>query len=282
MHLFFFEAGYALAFVEVGDAAAVGLAEVVGGEGGGDGAGGDDFDVEEGDPVEVFGGGLEVVVDDDDGFAAGAEFAEDGDDGAFGDGVDGGEGFVHEIDAGVLDEGAGEEGTLLLAAGELADLAVGEVLHADLFEGVHGGFAFALPGAADPAEAAVEAHGDDVEDGGGEVPVDAAALGDVADEAADLFVGLAVEPDCAGGAGDELEGGLDEGAFAGAVGADYGHEDAFGHAQVDVPDGGFAVVGDGQVVDLKGRSRAVLRVTSAVDAHFILLLAGARGRVSRA
>ncbi len=221
-------------------------------------------------------------MDDDDGFAAGAQLAEDGDDGAFGDGVDGGEGFVHEIDAGVLDEGAGEEGALLLAAGELADLAVGEVLHADLFEGVHGGLAFALPGAANPAEAAVEAHGYDVEYGGGEVPVDAAALGDVADEAADLFVGLAVEPDCAGGAGDEFEGGLDEGAFAGAVGADYGHEDALGHAQVDVPDGGFAVVGDGEVVDLKGRSRAVLRVTSAVDAHFILLLAGARERDARA
>ena len=71
LHLFLFEAGYALAFVEVGDAAAVGLAEVVGGEGCGDGAGGDDFDVKEGDPVEVLGGGLEVVVDDDDGFAAG-------------------------------------------------------------------------------------------------------------------------------------------------------------------------------------------------------------------
>ena len=69
-----------------------------------------------------------------------------------------------------LHEGAGEKGALLLAAGQLADLAVGEILHADLLEGVHGSRAFTLSGSADPAEAAVEAHGDDVEDGGGKVP----------------------------------------------------------------------------------------------------------------
>ena len=49
------------------------------------------------------------------------------DDGVFGDGVDGGEGLVHEIDLRVLHQSPRQEGALLLPAGELADLPVGEI-----------------------------------------------------------------------------------------------------------------------------------------------------------
>ena len=109
-----------------------------------------------------------------------------------------------------------------------------------------------VSGAAHPAQAAVETHRDDIEHRGGEIPVNAAALRHIADHAAHLFIGLAVKLYGAGGAGNELERGLDQGTLAGAIGADDRHEDALGHMQVDVPDGRFAVVGHGEVVDLEG------------------------------
>ena len=45
--------------------------------------------------------------------------------------VDAGEGLVEQDDAGVLGQGAGEEDALALAAGQLADLALAELLHVD-------------------------------------------------------------------------------------------------------------------------------------------------------
>ncbi len=41
--------------------------------------------------------------------------------------VDPGEGLVQQVEFGILGQGAGEKHALLLAAGELADLAFGEV-----------------------------------------------------------------------------------------------------------------------------------------------------------
>ena len=178
---------------EKAHAPAVGEAQIVLGEDFVDGAAGDAAHVEQRDPVEVFGHGLQVVVDDDDGLARRTQFLEQLDDGAFGGGVHALEGFVHEVDVGVLDERAGQEGALLLAAGKLADLAVGVVLHADLVQGVQGEIGVLFARSANPAEGAVAAHRDHVEDAGGEVPVDAAALGDVADAPALLLVGLAVD-----------------------------------------------------------------------------------------
>ena len=116
-------------------AAAVGDAQIVLGEDIATGPAGDAAHVEQGDPVEVLGHGLQVVMDDDHGLAGGAQFLEQFDDGAFGGGVHALERFVHEVDLGVLHQRAGQEGALLLAAGELADLAVGVILHAHLDQG---------------------------------------------------------------------------------------------------------------------------------------------------
>ena len=99
---------------------------------------GDDAHVEKNAVVEIFGDGLQIVMDDECGFALRAEIAEEIDDGFFGGGVDGGEGLIHEVEAGFLSEGAGEKNALLLASGELGDLAVCEVGHGDARKGVHG------------------------------------------------------------------------------------------------------------------------------------------------
>jgi hypothetical protein len=191
-------------------------------------------------------------MDGDDGAALGAEALEECEDGAFGSGVDACERFVHEIEASVLGESASEEDALLLASGELADLAVGEVSDADFVEATEGSVAMVLGRAAQPADAAVEAHGHDVEGAGGEIPVDAFALRDVTDPGAALVVGGAEDADPAGGWFDEAEGGFEEGAFTGAIGADDCDEATFGEGEVDVPEDRLGVISDGEIVDFEG------------------------------
>jgi hypothetical protein len=56
------------------------------------------------------------------------------DDGALRRGVDTGERLVQEVEIGILRKRPGEEDALLLAAGQLADLARGEIGHADPIE----------------------------------------------------------------------------------------------------------------------------------------------------
>ena len=123
-----------VAWVKHGQAAAVGALEVLGREGGGHRARRHQPHVEQHHVVEVLGHGLQVVVHGDHRAAGGAQLLEQGEDGPLGGGVDAGEGLVHEVEPGVLGQGAGEEDALLLAARELADLAVGEVAHAHLVE----------------------------------------------------------------------------------------------------------------------------------------------------
>ncbi|MEZ4570179.1 MAG: hypothetical protein R2849_07605 [Thermomicrobiales bacterium] len=86
----------------------------------------------------------------------------------FGRGVDAGEGLVHEIDLGVL-VSARARNTRCWPP-ELADLPVGIVLHADLFEALVGDPALFLAGPPDPAELAIEPHLDDIERGRRENP----------------------------------------------------------------------------------------------------------------
>ena len=69
--------------------------------------------------------------------------------------------------ASVLDERPCEEDALLLAAGELADLTAGQRLHPDLLERRHRRVPLAPAGAPEPAERAVAAHRDDIEDARG-------------------------------------------------------------------------------------------------------------------
>ena len=74
---------------------------------------------------------LQIVMDDDDGFAGGAQLFEQGDDGALGGGVDALEGLVHEVDLRLLHEGPGQEDPLLLPARQLVRTVVHPVSEPD-------------------------------------------------------------------------------------------------------------------------------------------------------
>lgn len=221
------------------------------------GAVGDDVEIEHEDVVEVAGSGLQVVMDDDDGLSCIAQFGEEFDNGLFGGGIDADEGFVHEIDVGVLGEGAGDEGALLLAAGEFADLALCEIGHAGLFEGGMGALAMGFSGSAEPAEAVVGTHQDDVENGDGEVPVDGLALRDVTDTSEHLVEGFVEDFDPAVIRRNGAHDGFDEGGFPSTVGADESGEGAGVDFHIDAVKHGLAIVGYGEVVGFDGDGHGV-------------------------
>src|SRR5262249_52444766 len=128
-----------VAGVEIADDAHVG-AEGTGEDGGGENGGrwalGDDAGVDADDPGEVGGDGVELVGGHDDGDAVVlVEMGEEVEDVVAGFDVDAGGRFVEEEELGTTDQGAGQEGALLLTAGEVADVAVAELADAEALEG---------------------------------------------------------------------------------------------------------------------------------------------------
>ena len=118
--------------------AAVGPAEVFGGEGGCRRTGGDQPGVEEHDVVKILRNGLQVVMDDHRRPSLAPQFPQQLDDGPLGGRIDSRKGFVHQIEVGLLDQRPCEENPLLLSPGELADLPPCEVGQSDPFQGSQG------------------------------------------------------------------------------------------------------------------------------------------------
>ena len=133
---------------------------------------------------------------------------------------------------------------MLLAAGELADLPIGEVAEADFLQAGGGPVALRAPRTAEPPQLAVRSHQDHVHHADGEVPIDAFALRHVADAASDLIDRFAEDPDGAADDGEEAEDRLDERALAGAVGPDHGDQARAFQSPVHVPEHRLAVIGD--------------------------------------
>jgi hypothetical protein len=96
-------------------------------EGVGDGTEGDLVAADEEDVVEIAGDGLQVVMAGDEEAAFGGKFFEESAQILLRRLVEAGEGFVEQQDMRFLSERTGDEGPLLLAAGEGADLAILEV-----------------------------------------------------------------------------------------------------------------------------------------------------------
>lgn len=99
-----------------------------------------------------------------------------------------------------MGERSREKDSLLLTAGKLADLAIGEIGHADELEAMLGVLTLGLPRAANPAEFAVGTHQDDVECIGWNLPVGVAALGNVGDALTHRSIWLPEESHGAGAA----------------------------------------------------------------------------------
>jgi hypothetical protein len=123
---------------------------------------------------------------------------------------------------------------------------------------------------ADPAQRAIAAHHDHIDDAGGEVPVYAAALRDVADQPALLFIGRALDQHLPGGWLEQPQDGFDQGGLAGSVRANNGHQDSFRHLEIDIPEHGFVFVGHRQVGDFNGVRRVLGHLYSPFSAETIV------------
>jgi hypothetical protein len=118
-------------------------------------AGRNDTNIQQDEPIEVVPHRLEIVVDDYECAAPSAQLAEYVYDRTLGRRIDPSEWLVHEVDLSILCERTREKDALLLATGELTDLALSEVGHADLFQGLKGDLPLATSRTADPTELAV-------------------------------------------------------------------------------------------------------------------------------
>ena len=173
---------------------------------------------------------FDVVGDDEDGLGGDGlllpELEEFGAEVFGSQDVEGAEGLVHEEDFGLDNEGAGEADALAHAAGELLGVGGLEAVEADGVEDLEGEAA-ALGG----LDATGFEGGFDVfEDG--EPREEGEALEDDGDVDVSRGDGLAVPEDLAGGGGGEAGEHAHEGRFAGAGGAQEGHDLAGGDGEV--------------------------------------------------
>jgi hypothetical protein len=177
---------------------------------------------------------------------------------ALGRGVDAGEGLVGQAKLGLLGERPGEGDALRLAARELADLAVGEIPHADAAEAVHRPGAVAGADRAQRAQFAGHPHRHDVEGAGREIPVDRATLQHAGDAVAGLRKPAAEDGDGSREPRHGAERGLEQRGPARAVRPDDRGQQARGDVEVDRQHRRPAAGGDGQPAHRKGASREVL------------------------
>lgn len=142
---------------------------------------------------------------------------------------------------------------------------MGEVGQANPLEGLGGSGPLGGPRSAEPAQLAVGAHQHDIGHGGGEVPIDGAALRNVSDCLIAGRIRLTSDEDSPRDGLDEAEDGLNERGFAGPVGTDHGHEDTGRHPQVDIPQHRGIPVRHREIVNFNGRnSRSHRRSASAM------------------
>lgn len=104
------------------------------------------------------------------------ELAEEFGEAVLGGFVEAGEGFIEQEDMRFLRQGTGDEGALLLATAESADLAILEVEQVHRGEGSFDDFVVVTRERAPPAEIRVSAHLDEAAHGDGEVPINVATL----------------------------------------------------------------------------------------------------------
>ena len=207
-----------------GHVGAVSAAEDVWGEDVGGRALGNDATVDADDLRQVGGDGVNLVGGHHDGHALVVKLVKEVHDVVPGLDVDSGGWLVEEKESRVADEGSSEEDALLLPAGELPYVPVGEMGYAEALHD-HPGVA-ALLGRV-PREEGL-AHGGTHEDyflyGDREVPVDGLELGNVTNWRPSRADGNSIEQDSTGEESDGTEDDTEQSRLTGTAGPEQSDE----------------------------------------------------------
>lgn len=208
----------------------------------GSGAEGDLLLVEDEGVGEDFGHAFELMMRGDDEVSTFGEVDEAVGKVAAAFDVETVKGFIEKKDVGLLGEGAGDVSSLLLAAGELVDLAVGDVAEVHDGDGFFGLFAVNLSEAFKVAEVWEAAHRDDVADSDREVALVLIHLGEVGDFASRFGDRVFTPVDDAGLLFEQSGEEPNEGAFSGTVWAEEGETLAAVDGEVNFTEGGLGSV----------------------------------------
>jgi hypothetical protein len=181
---------------------------------------GDLFLIEDESVGENLGHAFQLVVRSDDEVAAVGEINERVGEVAAAFDIESVEGFIEKEDVGFLGEGPGDEGSLLLTAGELVDLAVGNVTEIHGGDGFFGFGAINFTEALEMSEVREATHCYDVAHPDREVALMAIDLGKVSDFTTCLRDGIFTPLNGAGLLFEEPGEESDEGAFSGAIWAE--------------------------------------------------------------
>jgi len=196
---------------------AVGLAEDLGIEDQARGPHGDETAVQGDDRIEMGGRGGQVVRGGDDGAATLRLGMQDRHQVLLGRDVHAGDRLVEQVELGIRRDRACQERTPALAAGELTDLRLGAVEHANLVERIANGLPVGGVRPPPGTQTRVAAHHRDVPDADRERPVDQLGLRHVGDPPGRLTGGQPERLDSAGGWRHEPGNQLQERALAAAV-----------------------------------------------------------------
>jgi hypothetical protein len=160
------------------------------------------------------------VVDTHDRLACGIQVPQHPNDCALGCSVHASEGLVENEKVSTLRQGAGQKHPLLLTAGELADLPLGESRHADLLQAAQRQGSLASAGKPEKANLPVETHHHHVEHGSRKVPVHPRSLRDIGDAVSGVRERVSEHGNLPRDPWDDTQRRLEKGGFTSAIWSD--------------------------------------------------------------
>ena len=178
---------------------------------------------------------MQIMMHDQDRLAQIALLAKHLNDRLLGRSVDGRKGFIQEHDVRRLDQGPGQERSLLLATGQLTDLPILQIRNPDALECLDRSLAMLAPSPAKPTDLAIHPHEHHIQDRRWKIPVDTLSLRDIRDAMTLRSDRLSKDPDRPTDPRHQLQNRFDQRAFASTVGTDDPAQDPLGNRQIDLP-----------------------------------------------
>ena len=191
------------------------------------------------------------------------------DDRPLGDGVDPDERLVHQVEVGLLRQGTGQEHPLLLATGSWLICRSAKSAIPSLSRHSSGDLAIALARPPEPADLAIPAHRHHIERIGREIPIHRTSLGNVGDLLAHPCRGCPRTRTVPAAVGTRPSIALSSVLFPAPFGPTIAVANPGADLDINIPQHGRLVIGDGQVMnlDIAGSFLLIGTLSLAITIH---------------